>query len=96
MFRRETMFGFLWAMSTQEIVPQAMTFAPHAVLIGHSGSTSGHPSVVEVTRALRAALPAAWIIYGGVFPTFTGARFWPSSRKSISSSAAKARRRSCG
>lgn len=26
--------------------------------------------VLEVTRAIRAALPKAWIIYGGVFPTY--------------------------
>lgn len=57
-------------MSTQEIVEQAMAFAPQAILTGHSGSTSGHPAVVRVTRALREALPAAWIVYGGVFPTF--------------------------
>ncbi len=57
-------------MPTREIVEQAVTFAPQAILVGHSGSTSGHPSVVQVTRALREALPAAWIVYGGVFPTF--------------------------
>lgn len=57
-------------LSPQEIVAQAAAFAPQAILIGHSGSTSGHPMVVQVTRALHEALPAAWIIYGGVFPTF--------------------------
>jgi anaerobic magnesium-protoporphyrin IX monomethyl ester cyclase len=57
-------------MPTQEVVEQAVTFSPQAILIGHSGSTSGHPAVVQVTRALREALPAAWIVYGGVFPTF--------------------------
>jgi hypothetical protein len=57
-------------MSTQEIVERAVTFAPQAILLGHSGSTSGHPAVVQVTRALREALPAAWIVYGGVFPTY--------------------------
>ena len=31
-------------MSTQEIVTQAVTFAPQAILLGHSGSTSGHPA----------------------------------------------------
>jgi anaerobic magnesium-protoporphyrin IX monomethyl ester cyclase len=57
-------------MSIQEIVTQAVTFAPQAILIGHSGSTSGHPAIAEITRALREALPAARIVYGGVFPTF--------------------------
>ena len=33
-------------MSTREIVAQAVTFAPQAILHGHSGSTSGHPAAV--------------------------------------------------
>jgi anaerobic magnesium-protoporphyrin IX monomethyl ester cyclase len=40
------------------------------VLIGHSGSTSAHPTVVQLTRAIRAENPAVRIIYGGVYPTF--------------------------
>ena len=45
---------------------------PRRVLIGHSGSTSAHPIVAELTRAHpRKALPAASsIVYGGVFPTY--------------------------
>ena len=57
-------------LTTSQILAQISCRAPQAVLIGHSGSTSGHPSVVEITRALRAAWPRIWIIYGGVFPTY--------------------------
>lgn len=57
-------------MTTLAIVTQVRTYSPQAVLIGHSGSTSGHPAVVEVTRAIREACPHTWIIYGGVFPTY--------------------------
>lgn len=57
-------------MSTGDIAQQAAVFAPQAVLIGHSGSTSGHPRVAEITRAIRAALPNIRIVYGGVFPTY--------------------------
>ena len=57
-------------MRHAEIVAQAVARKPDAVLLGHSGSTSGHPIVAALTRALRAALPDAWIIYGGVFPTY--------------------------
>jgi anaerobic magnesium-protoporphyrin IX monomethyl ester cyclase len=53
-----------------EIVRQAVEYAPEALLLGHSGSTSGHPVVVELTRELRQALPGAFIVYGGVFPTY--------------------------
>lgn len=57
-------------MSTTAIVAEARRFAPGAVLVGHSGSTSGHPSAMAVTRAIRAACPGTWIVYGGVFPTY--------------------------
>jgi anaerobic magnesium-protoporphyrin IX monomethyl ester cyclase len=60
-------------LPTGEIVRRAAALAPQAILLGHSGSTSGHPVVAELTRGLRAALPGAWIVYGGVFPTY----HWP-------------------
>jgi anaerobic magnesium-protoporphyrin IX monomethyl ester cyclase len=57
-------------MPLAAIVARAVSRHPDAVLFGHSGSTSGHPIVVALTRALRAAMPDVWIIYGGVFPTY--------------------------
>jgi anaerobic magnesium-protoporphyrin IX monomethyl ester cyclase len=57
-------------MPTQEILSQALGFAPDAVLFGHSGSTSGHPVIAEVAQAIAKALPCALIVYGGVFPTY--------------------------
>jgi anaerobic magnesium-protoporphyrin IX monomethyl ester cyclase len=36
-------------LTTAEIVAQVQRYAPQAVLIGHAGSTSGHPSVVEIS-----------------------------------------------
>jgi len=61
--------GELAPLSTREIVARAVALAPDAILFGHSGSTSAHPIIAEVSRAIRAALPRAWIVYGGVFPT---------------------------
>jgi len=57
-------------MRTADIVAQARARRPDAIMLGHSGSTSGHPVVCALTCALREALPDAWIIYGGVFPTY--------------------------
>ena len=57
-------------LSPTEIVRQVKEHAPDAVLLGHSGSTSVHPTVVEITRSLRDELPATKIVYGGVFPTY--------------------------
>jgi anaerobic magnesium-protoporphyrin IX monomethyl ester cyclase len=57
-------------LSTNRIVAQARKWGPEAILVGHSGSTSGHPVITELTQALRIAIPRAWLVYGGVFPTF--------------------------
>src|SRR5262245_12391848 len=57
-------------MPLAEIVQRAASKSPHMILIGHSGSTSGHPIVAELTRLLKATLPHVLIIYGGVFPTY--------------------------
>jgi anaerobic magnesium-protoporphyrin IX monomethyl ester cyclase len=63
----DTEFG---PLHIQQIVKQAASFAPEAILISHSGSTSGNPIVAKITRAIHKALPKTWIIYGGVFPTY--------------------------
>jgi anaerobic magnesium-protoporphyrin IX monomethyl ester cyclase len=57
-------------MPVQQLVSAARDYCPDAVLLGHSGSTSGHPSAMRIVRAIRLALPRVWIIYGGVFPTY--------------------------
>jgi anaerobic magnesium-protoporphyrin IX monomethyl ester cyclase len=62
--------GELAPLSTKQTVDASRAFAPGAVLFGHSGSTSAHPIVAEVSRAIRGACPEAWIVYGGVFPTY--------------------------
>lgn len=53
-----------------DIANRAAALAPDAILIGHNGSTSAHPTVVELVPMLRAYLPLAMIVYGGVFPTY--------------------------
>lgn len=57
-------------MTVGRIVAEVRGHDPDAVLLGHSGSTSGHPVAIQIARAVRAVLPHAWIVYGGVFPTY--------------------------
>lgn len=57
-------------MPTHEIVRHVLSYSPEAILIGHSGSTSAHPGVSRITRAIRANTPHTPIVYGGVYPTF--------------------------
>src|ERR1041384_6232606 len=58
----------LGPLSPDPGVRRAVEHRPQALLIGHSGSTSAHPIVAELTRRIRAQLPETWIVYGGVFP----------------------------
>jgi anaerobic magnesium-protoporphyrin IX monomethyl ester cyclase len=57
-------------LSPNDIVRHVTSVAPDAILIGHSGSTSAHPTVCELTRRFRTVLPKALIVYGGVFPSY--------------------------
>jgi len=57
-------------MPLPEILRQVRRRAPQAVLLGHSGSSSAHPTVSAIASELRREHPGLWIIYGGVFPTF--------------------------
>jgi anaerobic magnesium-protoporphyrin IX monomethyl ester cyclase len=57
-------------MPVGRVVSEAQQYSPDAILVGHSGSTSGHPGAMRFVDALRKALPEGWIIYGGVFPTY--------------------------
>jgi anaerobic magnesium-protoporphyrin IX monomethyl ester cyclase len=47
---------------------QGMEF--DAILIGHSGSSSAHPIIIEIANRARQIKPDTKIIYGGVYPTY--------------------------
>jgi anaerobic magnesium-protoporphyrin IX monomethyl ester cyclase len=64
--------GEFGPMKREAIVEQALSYAPDAVLFGHTGSTSGHPIIMQVSKLVRALLPRVPIVYGGVHPTY----FW--------------------
>jgi anaerobic magnesium-protoporphyrin IX monomethyl ester cyclase len=57
-------------LSEEEILARTVAYGPDAILYGHSGSTSAHPVISRLSRAAAGALPEAWILYGGVFPTY--------------------------
>ena len=57
-------------MPTDEIVRTAKNYAPQAILFGHTGSNTAHDTIAAIAVAMKSALPDAWIVYGGVFPTY--------------------------
>ncbi len=64
--------GEFGPMSLDQVVNEAEAFAPDVVMFGHSGSSSGHPIIARCAQAVRARMPQATIVYGGVHPTY----FW--------------------
>lgn len=52
------------------IVDEVCRRAPQALLVGHAGSTSAHPTIAKLTAAIRQRAPGIVIVYGGVFPTY--------------------------
>jgi len=60
-------------MKLDAIISETRDYNPDAVLLGHSGSTSGHPMASRIAQAVRTVLPRTWLVYGGVFPTYQ----WP-------------------
>lgn len=60
----------LGPLNDTETLRQIIASRPHAVLIGHSGSTSAHPTAVMLATKIKALLPHVTIVYGGVWPTY--------------------------
>ena len=52
------------------VVSDALSGQPDCILIGHSGSTSAHPTALAIARMVKALEPTTLMIYGGVFPTY--------------------------
>jgi anaerobic magnesium-protoporphyrin IX monomethyl ester cyclase len=57
-------------MSLRHIVRRVQELETDVVMIGHSGSSSAHPTVVELSQLLKLSLPRSVIVYGGVHPTY--------------------------
>jgi anaerobic magnesium-protoporphyrin IX monomethyl ester cyclase len=57
-------------LSHDEVVRRVVRHGPEVLLVGHSGSTSAHPIVAELTRRVKGELPGVRVVYGGVFPTY--------------------------
>ena len=57
-------------MNLFDIVYETRRHAPQYIMLGHSGSSSAHPTVLILCAMLKTALPHLTIIYGGVFPTY--------------------------
>ncbi|WP_026146753.1 magnesium-protoporphyrin IX monomethyl ester anaerobic oxidative cyclase [Methylomonas sp. MK1] len=57
-------------MTLYESVQGVRDVLPDVVMIGHSGSSSAHSTVVELCQAIKQSLVNIVIAYGGVHPTY--------------------------
>ncbi len=53
-----------------DIVREVQRFSADVVMMGHSGSSTAHPTIVELSRLLKLTMPRLIIVYGGVHPTY--------------------------
>lgn len=57
-------------ISLSEIIERTLVIDPRFILLGHSGSTSAHITIIDLAKQIKNILPKTIIIYGGVFPTY--------------------------
>lgn len=69
-FRVELLDADREALELPQIVARVRGAAPDVVLLGHSGSSSVHATVLKLCRLLKQSLPGLKIVYGGVHPTY--------------------------
>lgn len=70
--RVELIDGEFGPMPLNDLTAEIVRRSPDLVLFGHSGSSSGHPVIAQVSASVAEALPDISIVYGGVHPTY----FW--------------------
>jgi anaerobic magnesium-protoporphyrin IX monomethyl ester cyclase len=61
-------------LSVPAIVRAVRRFRPRVVMTGHAGSTPAHPVCAATLRAVKAAFPEVFTVYGGVYPSYHAER----------------------
>jgi anaerobic magnesium-protoporphyrin IX monomethyl ester cyclase len=69
-FRVELLDAEFGPMSAAEIVERTLVFRPDVVMLGHSGSTSAHRTVMDIAARIKDVAAGTLIVYGGVHPTY--------------------------
>lgn len=57
-------------MPDAQIIDDVLHGSPDVVTIGHSGSTSAHPTEVQLAETLKSRMQTLTIVYGGVYPSY--------------------------
>jgi anaerobic magnesium-protoporphyrin IX monomethyl ester cyclase len=57
-------------LSVEQILAQVSPQTTDLVMIGHSGSSSVHRTVLKICESIKSQYPHILIVYGGVYPTY--------------------------
>lgn len=57
-------------LSLDKLSQQALSFKPDVIGVSHTGSTAAHIEIIKTIKKMRRLFPRAFIVYGGVYPTF--------------------------
>lgn len=57
-------------LSTDKIVFEVLNLAPQILMVGHSGSSSVHETILKICKKIKQNNSYITIIYGGVHPTY--------------------------
>lgn len=57
-------------MTVDAVVRHIIATAPDLLMMGHSGSTSAHETIMRIAGGVKLACPDLPIVYGGVYPTY--------------------------
>lgn len=59
-----------YGWSFKRLISEVGKFQPDYVMLGHSGSTAAHKTVLKTVHEIKIAHPGITIIYGGVYPSY--------------------------
>ncbi len=57
-------------LSVEGIAAEVFADTPQVLMVGHSGSSSVHETVLKICRRIKAQAPGVTVVYGGVHPTY--------------------------
>ncbi|TFW27271.1 magnesium-protoporphyrin IX monomethyl ester anaerobic oxidative cyclase [Duganella callida] len=57
-------------MTVAAVIDRIAAHAPDVLMLGHSGSTSAHDTIMRIAEGVKLACPGLPIVYGGVYPTY--------------------------
>jgi anaerobic magnesium-protoporphyrin IX monomethyl ester cyclase len=60
----------LYGWSYPRLIQEVSDFKADYILLGHSGSTAAHKTVIKTIKSIHEKLPHIRVVYGGVYPSY--------------------------